>query len=164
MISSIRRQNPQLQLLLFSATFNEDVKRFAQKVVGPDANQVSLTCSAARIEKRMLSMQEQLGATGVWSCHGWGGTREGSGIIMALPGLCMRRCMCHGKSFPWMSSSSTGWCAAPLVQTAVANNILVRAAPTLAPCSRSDVIIPACVPRARSPHDIVHPSRHVCLF
>ena len=42
MISSIRRQNPQLQLLLFSATFNEDVKRFAQKVVGQDANQVRL--------------------------------------------------------------------------------------------------------------------------
>ncbi|KAK9798531.1 hypothetical protein WJX73_010421 [Symbiochloris irregularis] len=40
MISSIRRQNPQLQLLLFSATFNDDVKAFAQKVVGQDANQV----------------------------------------------------------------------------------------------------------------------------
>ena len=40
MISSIRRQNPALQLLLFSATFNDDVKRFAQKVVGAEANQV----------------------------------------------------------------------------------------------------------------------------
>lgn len=40
MISSIRRQNPRLQLLLFSATFNDNVKQFAQKVVGGEANQV----------------------------------------------------------------------------------------------------------------------------
>lgn len=40
MISAIRRQNPQLQLLLFSATFNDTVKAFAQKVVGSQANQV----------------------------------------------------------------------------------------------------------------------------
>lgn len=40
MISRIRGENPQLQLLLFSATFNDNVRTFAQKVVGSQANQV----------------------------------------------------------------------------------------------------------------------------
>ncbi|KAI7839653.1 hypothetical protein COHA_006462 [Chlorella ohadii] len=39
MIKQLRAANPQIQILLFSATFNERVKRFAQKIV-PDANQV----------------------------------------------------------------------------------------------------------------------------
>lgn len=39
MIRALRAANPALQILLFSATFNDSVKRFAQKVV-PDANQV----------------------------------------------------------------------------------------------------------------------------
>ena len=39
MIKALRSANPSLQILLFSATFNERVKRFALKIV-PDANQV----------------------------------------------------------------------------------------------------------------------------
>ena len=40
MIQSVRREAQDLQILLFSATFNERVKTFALKVVGPEANQV----------------------------------------------------------------------------------------------------------------------------
>ena len=40
MIQSVRREAADLQILLFSATFNERVKTFALKVVGPEANQV----------------------------------------------------------------------------------------------------------------------------
>ncbi len=39
MIKELRRVNPNLQILLFSATFNERVKRFATKIV-PGANEV----------------------------------------------------------------------------------------------------------------------------
>lgn len=39
LIKQLRAANPGIQILLFSATFNERVKRFAQKIV-PDANQV----------------------------------------------------------------------------------------------------------------------------
>lgn len=39
MIRQLKTGNPGIQILLFSATFNERVKRFAQKIV-PDANQV----------------------------------------------------------------------------------------------------------------------------
>ena len=40
MITMLRKASPSLQLLLFSATFNERVKDFALRVAGPDANQV----------------------------------------------------------------------------------------------------------------------------
>ncbi|KAK9828467.1 hypothetical protein WJX72_000149 [[Myrmecia] bisecta] len=40
MIQTLRRTNRQLQILLFSATFNERIRNFAVKVVGPEANQV----------------------------------------------------------------------------------------------------------------------------
>ena len=40
MITMLRKASPGLQLLLFSATFNERVKDFALRVAGPDANQV----------------------------------------------------------------------------------------------------------------------------
>lgn len=40
MIQAVRREAADLQILLFSATFNERVKTFALKVVGPEANQV----------------------------------------------------------------------------------------------------------------------------
>ena len=39
LIKQLRAASPALQILLFSATFNERVKRFAQKIV-PDANEV----------------------------------------------------------------------------------------------------------------------------
>lgn len=39
MIKQLRTANPAIQILLFSATFNERVKRFATKIL-PDANQV----------------------------------------------------------------------------------------------------------------------------
>ncbi len=39
MIKTIRKKNPRVQLLLFSATFNERVKAFALKIA-PTANQV----------------------------------------------------------------------------------------------------------------------------
>lgn len=39
MIKELRRANPDVQILLFSATFNERVKRFATKIL-PNANQV----------------------------------------------------------------------------------------------------------------------------
>lgn len=39
MLKELRRANPNMQVLLFSATFNERVKRFATKIL-PDANQV----------------------------------------------------------------------------------------------------------------------------
>lgn len=39
MIKELRRVNPSLQVLLFSATFNERVKKFATKIV-PGANEV----------------------------------------------------------------------------------------------------------------------------
>ena len=40
MIQTLRKEAPKVQILLFSATFNERVKTFALKVVGPEANQV----------------------------------------------------------------------------------------------------------------------------
>ena len=40
MITLLRKASPNLQLLLFSATFNERVKEFALRVAGPQANQV----------------------------------------------------------------------------------------------------------------------------
>ena len=40
MIQTLRREAAGLQILLFSATFNERVKTFALKVVGEQANQV----------------------------------------------------------------------------------------------------------------------------
>jgi ATP-dependent RNA helicase DDX19/DBP5 len=39
LIRTIRKKNPQVQLLLFSATFNEKIKHFAIKIA-PMANQV----------------------------------------------------------------------------------------------------------------------------
>ncbi|GAB4815736.1 hypothetical protein N2152v2_002782 [Parachlorella kessleri] len=39
LVKQLRLANPEVQILLFSATYNERIKRFAQKVV-PDANQV----------------------------------------------------------------------------------------------------------------------------
>lgn len=39
MIKTIRKRSPNVQLLLFSATFNDKVKSFAQKIA-PQANQV----------------------------------------------------------------------------------------------------------------------------
>ena len=41
MISLLRKASPDLQLLLFSATFNEAVKNFALRVAGAQANQAS---------------------------------------------------------------------------------------------------------------------------
>jgi superfamily II DNA/RNA helicase len=38
-IQAVRRESPNVQILLFSATFDDTVKRFAMKVV-PGANQV----------------------------------------------------------------------------------------------------------------------------
>lgn len=40
MITMLRKASPNLQLLLFSATFNERVKEFALRVAGKEANQV----------------------------------------------------------------------------------------------------------------------------
>jgi hypothetical protein len=40
MINTLRRENPALQILLFSATFNDRVRSFGMKVVGEEANQV----------------------------------------------------------------------------------------------------------------------------
>lgn len=42
-IQAVRRESPSVQILLFSATFDDTVKRFAMKVV-PGANQVSGAC------------------------------------------------------------------------------------------------------------------------
>ena len=42
-IQAVRRESPSVQILLFSATFDDTVKRFAMKVV-PGANQVRGPC------------------------------------------------------------------------------------------------------------------------
>jgi ATP-dependent RNA helicase DDX19/DBP5 len=39
LIKTIRKKNPEVQLLLFSATFNDRVKEFAIRIA-PNANQV----------------------------------------------------------------------------------------------------------------------------
>lgn len=39
LIKTIRRKNPEVQLLLFSATYNDKVKEFAMRIA-PNANQV----------------------------------------------------------------------------------------------------------------------------
>ena len=44
MLQAVRREAPSVQVLLFSATFNDKVKDFAQRVAG-DSNQVSLQAS-----------------------------------------------------------------------------------------------------------------------
>ena len=44
LIRQLQKDNANLQILLFSATFDERVRIFAQKVAGPDANQVILSC------------------------------------------------------------------------------------------------------------------------
>lgn len=41
LIKQLQRDATRIQILLFSATFNERVRGFAQKVAGPDANQVA---------------------------------------------------------------------------------------------------------------------------
>jgi ATP-dependent RNA helicase DDX19/DBP5 len=41
LIKTIRRRNPEVQLLLFSATYNDQIKQFAMRIA-PQANQVSL--------------------------------------------------------------------------------------------------------------------------
>ena len=40
MIQTLRKEAPNVQILLFSATFSERVKNFALRIVGPEANQV----------------------------------------------------------------------------------------------------------------------------
>lgn len=50
----------QTQILLFSATFNERVKRFAQKIV-PDANQVSAGCVCGWVRRRGQALGERAG-------------------------------------------------------------------------------------------------------
>lgn len=40
MVTAIRKEARNIQVLLFSATFNDDIKRFAVKFAGEDANQV----------------------------------------------------------------------------------------------------------------------------
>ena len=44
LIRQLQKDSGNLQILLFSATFDERVRMFAQKVAGPDANQVILSC------------------------------------------------------------------------------------------------------------------------
>ena len=44
MINTVRSQAPHLQVLLFSATFNDSVKQFALRIAGNDSNQASLYC------------------------------------------------------------------------------------------------------------------------
>lgn len=49
LIKTIRRRNPEVQLLLFSATYNDNIKQFAMRIA-PNANQVSRglpACSTA---------------------------------------------------------------------------------------------------------------------
>ena len=40
MITTVRSQAPAVQVLLFSATFNDKVKQFAVRIAGNDSNQV----------------------------------------------------------------------------------------------------------------------------
>ena len=48
MITLLRKSSPDLQLLLFSATFNEAVKNFALRVAGAQANQASTVSARVR--------------------------------------------------------------------------------------------------------------------
>jgi superfamily II DNA/RNA helicase len=58
LIKTIRRKNPAVQLLLFSATYNDKVKEFAMRIA-PNANQVrpghAIAC--AYMEHRQVCRQ-----------------------------------------------------------------------------------------------------------
>ncbi len=46
LIRQLQHDSSSLQILLFSATFNERVRTFAQKVAGSEANQVAIRLNA----------------------------------------------------------------------------------------------------------------------
>ncbi len=52
-INAVRREAPSLQILLFSATFDETVKRFALKIV-PGANQVLALLSQHKMQQQCI--------------------------------------------------------------------------------------------------------------
>lgn len=95
-IQAVRRESPSVQILLFSATFDDTVKRFAMKVV-PGANQVGgVCCNGAATGLHLL---------------------KPAGDADIVPG---RRSLCPKRSCHWMSSSSTQWYARPYCVQAAA--------------------------------------------
>ncbi len=100
MITTMRKDAQQpVQILLFSATFNEKVKNYALRVVQDNgreqANQVNFLphcMHTISILQTALSIDEAGRMDWTPECK-----------------LCVDRCLCHERTCPWMSSSSTGW-------------------------------------------------------
>lgn len=71
LVKQLRTANPSVQILLFSATYNERIKRFAQKIV-PDANQVCGTEGGAALAGEHQHFSTFLlaspGCLVVWCC------------------------------------------------------------------------------------------------
>lgn len=84
LIKTIRKRNPEVQLLLFSATYNDKVKEFAQRIA-PNANQVCGWCWAGVVQRH--------GAQGPQACTSADSLRPHPHPLLLLPGrsLCPRR-------------------------------------------------------------------------
>jgi hypothetical protein len=78
-IQAVRRESPNVQILLFSATFDDTVKRFAMKVV-PGANQVGGVC--CKCAATCLNLRNPVGRADIVSG---------------------RRSLCQKRSCHWMS-------------------------------------------------------------